>query len=187
MKEIPLTRGKVAFIDDDDFFLVSLHRWAAAECWTGRNWYAIRGIKRNGRCISIKMHRFIMQVSDPKIHVDHINHDGLDNRKENLRLVNPSMNLQNSRKFRNGSSRFKGVSFAPKVLHKPWRAYVNKNGKRKNLGYFTTEIEAAVAYNEAAKTLFGEFAFLNPIPMENDNGYSNGSAEIDSAVIASQA
>lgn len=100
--------------------------------------------------------------------VDHINHDILDNRRENLRLATSSQNSQNKLKTRDNTkySQFKGVCFYAydgKKLARPWRAYIKINGKRQWLGYFQTEADAALAYNEKAKELFGEFALLNDI------------------------
>jgi hypothetical protein len=94
--------------------------------------------------------------------VDHINGNGLDNRKENLRVVTVVENARNSRgKVRSRKSQYKGVSFC--IGRKsPWRATIEAGGHgQKHLGYFSTEEEAARAYDQAAAEVFGEFAFLN--------------------------
>ncbi len=93
--------------------------------------------------------------------VDHINGNRLDNRKCNLRLATRSQNLQNSRKRTGCSSRFKGVNWLGQ--NKRWRARIKVFGKEIALGCFISELEAAEAYNKAAKEHFGDFAKLNEI------------------------
>jgi hypothetical protein len=89
---------------------------------------------------------------------DHINRNGLDNRRSNLRIANKQQNCWNSRD-RGGVSRFKGVHW--KVAEGKWAAAISHDGIRKHLGYFVSEREAAEAYDDAAITFQGEFAFLN--------------------------
>lgn len=101
------------------------------------------------------MHKIIMPGSE----IDHKNGDGLDNRKENLRVCSRSQNLFNRRKHSKSSSSYKGVSWNP--LHKKWHSRIMKNKKQINLGYFDKEIDAAIAYDESAKKLFGEFCHTN--------------------------
>lgn len=108
------------------------------------------------------MHRMIL---DPPhgMFIDHINGNGLDNRRENIRLVTPSQNALNARRaFRNKQSKYRGVSIsqAPGV-EGLWVAFIRANKKHKNLGYFKDEEAAARAYDDAAKVLHGEFARLN--------------------------
>jgi len=106
------------------------------------------------------MHRQVMEVTDGKM-IDHINHNGLDNRKANLRQATSAENNRNRQKFKKTrySSRFKGVSW--NSGHEKWSARIDFNGKQKNIGYFDDEIEAAKAYDTAAKKFHGEFAVLN--------------------------
>lgn len=89
--------------------------------------------------------------------VDHINHDKLDNRKSNLRIVTQQQNLMNRKVFKNNKTGFKGVS----VYGEKYRASIRKNGKREYLGFFKNPIDAAKAYDKRAIELFGEYAVLN--------------------------
>lgn len=91
--------------------------------------------------------------------VDHINHNGLDNRKANLRIATFSENRRNSRKAKDTSSKYKGVSWHKN--NKKWHAGININGRRKHLGSFDDEIQAAKAYDEVARKYHGEFSSLN--------------------------
>ena len=100
-----------------------------------------------------------MNVEDPKIEVDHINQNKLDNRKSNLRLCSHSQNGINKYKQSNNSSGFKGVCFNKR--RQKFMAFINKDKKRTYIGYFETAEEAGKAYDKKAKELFGEFACLN--------------------------
>jgi len=105
------------------------------------------------------MHREIIDVPDGFV-ADHINHNGLDNRKANLRIATPADNARNARYPKiNTSSKYRGVWYNPKK--KKWRATIGINNKRKQVGYFNKEIDAARAYDEAAKKYHREFAVLN--------------------------
>lgn len=108
----------------------------------------------------VSLHRLIMGVIGDSVHIDHINGDKLDNRKSNLRLATRSQNLANQRKQnRNTSSQFKGVSF--NIEKMKWAAYINCSGKRYRLGYYVSEIMAALSYDRLANILFGEYAKPN--------------------------
>ncbi len=107
------------------------------------------------------MHREILGLSDTSTKVDHWNGDGLDNRRFNLRSATAGQNLQNQQKQVGRTSRFKGVAWR-KDLGK-WQAYIHFQRSRQHLGYFVDEEKAAMAYNEAATSLFSEFARLNVI------------------------
>lgn len=150
MKEVVLTRGKVALVDDEDFERVNQYKWHAFK--NGRNEYA-------KTCMNLQMHRLILGITDSKILVDHIDHDGLDNRRSNLRICTKAQNRFNSLPNRATSSQYKGVSWCNE--YKNWRSMMDFQGKRINLGRFKSEIEAAKAYDAKAKELFGEFAYLN--------------------------
>ena len=112
---------------------------------------------------ALMMHQFIM--NSPKgMHIDHINHDGLDNRRENIRICTPSENAQNRRLRVDSRSGYKGVYQMPEKykLNKRFQAHIQPKGqKRLRLGYYLTAEEAAKAYDKKAKELFGEFAELN--------------------------
>jgi len=103
------------------------------------------------------MHRAILNAP-PRMDVDHINGNGLNNTRENLRLCTRSQNMMNQR-LKGGTSRFRGVSWLKGGAK--WHAQVRANGKRLHLGLFTDETEAAMAYDAAARELFGDFARLN--------------------------
>lgn len=105
------------------------------------------------------MHVQIMNF--PNLSVDHINGNTLDNRKENLRIVTHSQNTKNRTKSKNKTSKFKGVNFCKRS--KKWRVRIKVEYKSINLGYYTNEIEAAIAYNKAAKKYFGKYAKPNVI------------------------
>ena len=148
--EIILTRGKKTIIDDKDWILLSGRSWS---CSNGG--YAVAKIN-NKICF---MHRIIM--GNPKLSVDHINGDKLDNRKENLRIVTHAENTKNRTKSVGTVSKFKGVDYQKR--NKTWRARIKVNYRSIYLGSFLTENEAATAYNQAALTNFGSFAKLNII------------------------
>jgi hypothetical protein len=109
----------------------------------------------------IYMHRIIKEVKDRHTLIDHINSDGLDNRKSNLRLVDYQKNVFNMSKNKKAYSKYKGVDWVK--IKKKWRARIIYNRKSFHLGYFTNEEEAGKRYNEKAKELFGEYAKLNVI------------------------
>lgn len=152
MKTIRLTTGETTIVDDDDYDrLISLTNWNAI---TG---YACHGTGKN----MVFMHHLVLGRMDGK-QVDHINHNTLDNRKTNLRVVTPSQNQFNRRKVKpNSASRFKGVSYHEGTGK--WRARIFLNGKSKHLGLFRTQEEAAIAYNNAARKYYGEYALLNVV------------------------
>ena len=149
---IPLTQGKFTIVDAEDYDRLNRYQWYACKCKS--TYYA--GRVEGGR--TIRMHREIMRA--PKgVLVDHINHNGLDNRKSNLRLCTNAQNCYNQRASSNGSSRYKGVSWHK--CSRKWSARIRCEGKFYNLGDFEDEIEAAMVYDDKAVELFGEFAYLN--------------------------
>jgi len=151
-KLIPLTQGKFAIVDPEDFDELCQYKWTAAK--SPNTFYAVRSVQ--GR--QIRMHRLI--TSAPKgLVVDHRNHNGLDNRKENLRLCTRPENARNQRPQTGRSSKYKGVCWHKN--QKKWTARVYSNGVTYHLGSFNSEIQAAKAYDKKARELFGQFACLN--------------------------
>lgn len=149
MKKIPLTKGKYALVDDEDYDFLMRWKWQ----YNPRG-YAQRGGDINDQISTVRMHRQIMNV-EKGIEIDHQDYDGLNNQKSNLRLCNRSQNVMNRRKLKKTGSKFKGVSWDKKA--NKWRSRI----RQKWLGNFSSEIEAAKAYNEAAIEYFGDFAWLN--------------------------
>ena len=149
---IPLTKGKFAIVDAEDYPELSKYTWFAEG--TGKTYYAVR--KQNGK--SIKMHRWLLKAP-PELVVDHIDHNGLNNRMQNLRLATFTQNCQNQKRTAKKTSRYKGVHWHKR--QQKYAAAITANKKRKHLGYFETEIEAAKAYDRAAKKLHKAFASLN--------------------------
>lgn len=155
--EIPLTQGKVARIDEADAELVGRYKWHAV--YRRQTWYAATSAElRKGR--SIYMHRFIMGAEAE--HVDHRDHDGLNNTRKNLRVCSNAENRRNTQKTR-GAAKYKGVSQDKRQPGRPWSAYIWKDNRKISLGSYETQEEAARAYNAAAIRHHGEFASLNVI------------------------
>lgn len=149
---ILLTQGKFAIVDAEDYDWLSQYKWCAAK--DKEAFYAHRG---NGGT-TVSMHRAIMRA--PKgMMCDHKNHNGLDNRKGNLRLCTSAQNQYNKRPKKGCASRYKGVVL--RSNRKRWRAKIGFSRKRIHLGDFANEIQAALAYDDKAIGLFGEFAWLN--------------------------
>lgn len=164
-REIHLTRGKVAIVDDEDY------EWLAASSWCykpdKRTGYAIRRGSRSDRTQTIWMHRQILDAP-PGVQVDHIDGDGLNNRRANLRFATNTENQRNQRTPRNNSSGFKGVH-----VHRRNGLYVvtiRIDGATRQLGQYANKVIAARVYDKAARDAFGEFARLNlpDLPMLSD-------------------
>lgn len=157
MKNITLTQGKTTLVDDADYEWLNQWKWCAVHI--NRYWYASRTEGFRGQYIS--MHRLIIGVPQGLL-FDHLNNNGLDNQRHNLRICTQAENTHNQmRQQRNKSSKFKGVYW-----HKPtnkWRAIIKINMKRLYLGNYTHEKDAAIAYNKAAIKCHGEFAKLNQV------------------------
>lgn len=164
MKKMPLSQGKFALVDDEYYDDLNQFKWYA---WaTKRTWYAIRNLpKVNGIRKSEKMHRRIMGIKNPKVHLDHRDRNGLNNQKKNIRFCNSKQNGSNRSKWKTKStSNFKGVN-AKKYYTGTvsWIAQICVARQKIHLGCFKTEKEAAIAYNNAAIKHNGEFAYLNKV------------------------
>lgn len=172
MKLIPLTQGQFAMVDDEDYEYLIQWKWQTRKgCNT---FYAERAFWNGKNNSKISMHREIMKT--PKeLQVDHINHNGIDNQKNNLRNCTRSQNQMNT--LPSGKSKYKGVYWCENTIKrilkngqekiykiKPkWKAQIMISGKKTSLGYFENEIDAAKAYNEAAVKYHKEFSHLNII------------------------
>lgn len=160
MKEIPLTKGKVALVDDEDYTALMNYTWRAIE--DGGNWYACMSMGSKSKQRRLMMHRILLQLTDPKEVCDHKDGNGLNNQRDNIRKCSNQKNSCNRRMKRNNSIGYKGVIFKPK--HKKYQASINVNGKFIWGGHFDTPTQAAVRYNELAIVHHGAFANLNTIP-----------------------
>jgi hypothetical protein len=165
MREIPLhgakAAGRHALVDEADFALVSQYRWRVFErLKEGRRPngpYAVTSLWQHGRQSGLSMHALI--TGWPL--VDHLNHDGLDNQRANLRPATDAENRRNSRPAIGSSSRYKGVTWHKGV--RKWQAAIMVGAKSHYLGCFASETDAALAYNAAALQFFGSRAFLNEV------------------------
>lgn len=143
MKKIALTRGKVALVDDEDFETLSCHKWCADK--KGRTWYAVRR-PGPGRA-NVLMHSAIAGTP-AGMTTDHIDGDGLNNTRANLRVCTKGQNRQNqTRKIERCTSRFRGAHWDP--VNRKWISSIRVCGIKKYLGRFSTEFEAAGAYDAA--------------------------------------
>ena len=161
MKKIPLTQGRFALVDDDDYESLMKYSWHAAKR-RGGEFCARSSIKDNktGKFRNVYMHRFIMK-SDRNEQIDHKNWNELDNRKANLRKATAAQNIIHRRKAKGKLYKYLGV-----WLHKQsglWHVYIGHCGKDLFIGCFKSAKDAAIAYNIAAQLFHGEFAVLNPV------------------------
>lgn len=168
MKELKLSSGKVALVDDEDYDYLMQWKW-----WTykgtntlyAKRVYYIPGGKGKIRK-TVFMHRLILGLTDPEVICDHADRNGLNNQRSNLRVATRSQNRANSKPSKNGTSIYLGV-MCKKFINKndeiriSWFAQIGFNGKTIGLGYFDNETDAAKAYDIKAKELFKEFANLN--------------------------
>lgn len=165
MKLIPLTQGKFAQVDDEDYDFLMQWKWQTKK--DSHTYYAsrYRNITRTNRVL-ILMHRELLGLKkgDGKFG-DHKDRNGLNNQRGNIRIATKSENMRNKQGY--GVSNYRGVSLNvynnKNRVYIKWIATIKNSGKQKTLGRFNTEIEAALAYNKVAKELYGEFANLNII------------------------
>lgn len=151
MKEVPLTMGKVAIVDDEDYHILIKFKWHYG------NGYAIRTVRaHDGSKETVYMHRYIYGSDIDGMEIDHIDCDKLNNRRNNLRLCTRSQNHKNRRKQSNNLSGHKGVYFC--LRSRRWVSQIRYDGNRKYLGSFPDKQSARDAYADAAILYHGEFA-----------------------------
>lgn len=159
VREIPLSQGKVALVDDSDYERVGLYHWSAVRRvrrYAPDYFYAVRHVTVNGRQTTVSLHRFLL----PDIpQIDHVDGDALNNQRSNLRAATRSQNVSNRRRSGFGRSKFLGVNERRDTGR--WRAQICVRYRNINIGTFGTEEEAARAYDQHALLHFGEFATLN--------------------------
>ena len=158
--KIKLTQGKFAIVDKKDFDFLNQFKWFAYK--SDNNFYAKRSVIafENGikKTKTIRMHRFILKAKKGQ-YVDHVNHNGLDNRRKNLRLCSNAENIRNQRKRACNTSGFRGVYWHGQT--QKWIAQIKVNYKGIALGYFENKIDAAIAYDKAAIKFHKKFAMTN--------------------------
>jgi hypothetical protein len=157
-KEINLTHGKVAIVDEDDYEKLNKYKWSANEL------YALRFSRKEGGGKTIFMHKVILG-SLAGMEVDHINRDGFDNRKCNLRICTHSQNEANKGLRRDNTSGERGIYWNKR--YGKWHARIRLNNIRIHIGYYDDIKNASDAYQSKAKELFGEFAEINQIGGKN--------------------
>lgn len=157
-KCISLTKDRFATVDDSDFEPLSQYRW---KCMVRpQTCYAYRYEKTDQGWHKVFMHQAVMNPEDG-MEVDHINGNGLDNQRRNLRVCTHAENCWNQRKTGGTSSHYKGVAW--NIGCRKWEAKIRVDGILRHLGVFASEEQAASRYNAAARKHFGEFARLNEI------------------------
>lgn len=172
MKEIKLKCGNTVFVDDEDAHFLDKYSWRSH--FDGWNWYVRRSTTINKKVKTFLLHRVILNITDKKVFVDHKDHNGMNNQKNNLRVCTPSENKKNTKG--RGTSKYLGVSlktskyrYVTKLGEKKtstsikWEARIQYNKKQISIGLFNKEADAALAYNEYAIKFHGEFANLNKI------------------------
>jgi hypothetical protein len=149
MREIPLTKGRITIVDDEDYDYLIQWRW----CYSIRG-YAMRRSSKKGTRTHFIMHRVILDTPTGML-TDHINGNKLDNRRCNLRICTGSQNNMNSRLSTRNTTGFKGIYFDKQRCR--WRATVRANKNIYRIGYYKQKEDAVEAYESKAKELFGEF------------------------------
>ncbi len=156
MKKIPLTQGKYALVDDEDYGWLMQWKWGAHHSmgrYFASAWVLVDGAKR-----SMKMHRLILNAPEGE-EVDHKNNNALDNRRQNIRICSRSENMRNRPPSIRNKSGYKGVFWSKS--YKKWHVKIRASVKQETVGYSFCLIKAAKMYDAAAKKAFGDFAWLN--------------------------
>jgi len=159
MKLIPLSRGLSAMVDDADFDFLNQWKWQALK--KSNTFYAVRTIEVDGVKKGVRMHRFLLQIHDPCVDVDHRDGNGLNNQRFNIRPCAHGENMMNRTINAGSKTGYKGVTF--RSDHKNYRVRIGVAKKVITIGHFDCPIEAARAYNDAAILYHGEFARLNDL------------------------
>ena len=173
--EIPLSRGFVAIVDADDYEWLSKYKWCVVTNGKrfGNRPFALTTVKAeyDGETWTKRelMHRMILGIRQrDSVVVDHINGNSLDNRRNNLRVTSQANNAMNRRKIKKTASQYKGVTRRKSKTGAPrWVASIRKDRIPFRLGHFLLEEDAALAYDAAAREMFGNFACLN-FPREGE-------------------
>lgn len=153
---------KIVLIDDEDYERIKTLNWTIS--FVRGNWYAVHSFYENGKHKQIKMHRFIMNETNPNIKIDHRNNCGIDNRKQNLRRATTAENTRNTGPNKLNRTGYKGVyKYTSGANSGRFTACLKVNGEKIHGGYFNSAIEAAEKYNELALTYHKDFAFINNI------------------------
>ena len=155
---VPLTQGLVALVDQEDYDRVAAFKWAASRTKEGFTWYGQRSVWTGSGYRTVLLHRFILDAPSGR-QVDHINGDGLDNRRANLRLATGSQNAANRVRLTTNTSGFRGITWMPK--RGKWQVALKHHGRNVFLGLFDDKIAAARAYDRGAAATWGPFARLN--------------------------
>lgn len=169
VKYIKLSQGKEAIVDDEEYDKLNKYKWYYS------HGYAVRNVRVDeNKRKSVRMHRVIADTPKDKF-TDHINGNKLDNRKSNLRNVNNAQNTKNAEKRASATSKYKGVFYFKRRndVHGKWAARIQNDGKSIRLGYFDSEISAALAYNDAAIKYHKEYARLNKLELIGIHEYQD--------------
>lgn len=170
-KLIPLTQGKFAIVDDEDYERVSEFKWYVHRKKNESTEYARAKKTVDKKQYMLVLHRFVLMLKSGDGQVDHINRNGLDCRKSNLRKCTKSQNAANSKTRK--PFRYKGVRYDGKYK-KTYSVRITHNYKSEYVGRFDNEEDAARAYDKAAKKYFGEFAYLNFSDDDTDSNITDG-------------
>lgn len=152
-REIPLTKGQIALVDDEDYDFLMQWKW-----FYNNGGYAVRADRSTGKYATVYMHRVVTGATSSQI-VDHINRNKLDNQRSNLRFATVRINNQNRPADRDSTSPFKGVHWYAR--DGKWHAQIRAYGRTTHLGYFDNPTDAARAYDERAREIYGPNCFLN--------------------------
>lgn len=156
-----IIKNQTILIDDEDLDLVNQYSWCLSP--KRDTFYVITTLYNPKR--TVRLHRLLMGIEDPKLIVDHIDGNPLNNQKGNLRIVSNIENGGNAQARKGGSSKYKGVTFDKQ--YDKWRAGIVIDGKRRCLGRHQKEVDAALAYDAAARIYFGEYGTYN-FPLDGE-------------------